>query len=56
MAHACLLVTRRDSMTFKPEGKNGVFLPDGTYEEQPFTDEDLAEMKAWNDKFPQKFY
>ena len=40
-------------MTFKPEGKNGVVLPDGTYEEQPFTDEDLAEMKAWNDKLPE---
>ena len=40
-------------MIFKPEGKNGVVLPDGTYEEQPFTDEDLAEMKAWNDKLPE---
>ena len=40
-------------MTFKPEGKNGVVLPDGTYEEQPFTAEDLAEMKAWNDKLPE---
>jgi len=37
-------------MIFKPEGKNGVVLPDGTYEEQPFTDEDLADFEAWNNK------
>ena len=39
-------------MTFKPEGKKGVVLPDGTFEEQEFTAEELAEFEDWNNKLP----